>query len=250
MLSMVGGVMLAVSAFGADGLAQLTLSVSTPGPDTYADGTEVLAGETYLLVYVKEGATFQGVYTDGALVDPVNNTVATRAHAVEGAKCGFTAIQYPATMFPAGGSWVIVLLDTRRSDGSVGGLVASHGVSAAVGAAAALSTSLNAVEGAAGLSASGDAPSPVGTPVPVITAVRPGLDGVGVQFKNVSDGALYKIMSTTDLADANGWQAVAERVSVRDARNLVQGGSGMELQATVGKGIGVDKVRFFKVVAQ
>ncbi len=82
----------AIAVMGA-GLSQLTLSISTEGPDYYADGTSVLVGESYLLVYVKEGATFAGVKSDGTLVDTEGNAIVTKATAVEGAKCGFKAIQ-------------------------------------------------------------------------------------------------------------------------------------------------------------
>ena len=251
-LSMVSGLLLAASVFGADGLEQLTLSISTPGPDTYADGTQVLVGETYLLVYVKQGATFQGLFTDGTLVDPENNKIATKAFAVEGAKCGYTPIQYPAALFPEGGSWVIVLLDTRKADGMVGGLVAGVGSGAATGAASALSTSLNSVGG--GAAGSGAAPTLnvsaptlalANTPQPEITAVLPKAGGaVDVRFKNISDKALYNVQSATDLAGE--WQTVATRVQA-SSQNIVQGANGAELPAAV-QVPAADKVRFFKVV--
>ena len=127
-LSLISGLLVAATMFGAEVKDQLTLAMSTPGPDTYADGSPVLVGETYLLVYVKQGAVFGGVQTDGSLVDPLNNVIVTRGQAVEGAKCGYKAIQYPAATYPEGGSWVIVLLDTRKADGAVGGLIAAQGV--------------------------------------------------------------------------------------------------------------------------
>jgi outer membrane lipoprotein SlyB len=245
-LSVVTGVLLAASSFA--GLSQLTLSISTPGPDTYADGQPVQVGETYLLVYVNQGASFQGLYTDGSLVDPVNNRVATKAYAVAGAKCGFKAVQYPAELFPAGGSWVIVVLDTRTGDGALGGLVAGQGVSAATVAAGSTSTSLGAVgaasQGVAGLTVSGQTLAPAGTPAPEITAVQPNGDTVNVRFKNFSDKALYEVQSTTDLAGQ--WQTVAKRVQAT-AQNIVQGENGAELPAAVQVPAG-DKVRFFKVI--
>jgi len=248
-LSLVSGLLMAVSVLGEAGLAHLTLSFSTPGPDTYADGTPVLVGETYLLVYVKAGAAFQGLYTDGTLVDPENNRIAARAAAVAGAKCGFNAIQYPAELFPAGGSWAIVVLDTRTAAGAVGGLVAGQGVGAApTGAASALSTSLNAVDGATatGLSASAPTRSPADTPAPEITAVQPNGNAVNVRFKNFKAGALYEVQSTTDLAGE--WQTVAQRIQV-EKQNVVQGVNGAELPATA-QVPATDKVRFFKVVAR
>lgn len=249
-LSLVSGLMLAASVFGTDGLDQLTLAISTPGPDTYADGTSVLVGETYLLVYVKQGATFAGLYTDGTLVDPANNTIATKAYAVDGSRCGYTPIQYPAAMFPGGGSWVVVVLDTRKADGTLGGLVAGQGVSAATGAASAQSTRLNEVSGAkvAELKTTTQTQSPVGTPAPEITAVQVNGDEVNVRFKNFKSGAMYRVESKTDLAGS--WQPVVDRVSSVEPQNIVQGEKGTELKTAVGVNPATDKVRFFKVVAQ
>ena len=245
-LSMVSGLLLAASAFGQSGLSQLTLAISTPGPDSYADGTPVLVGERYLLVYVKQGATFQGLYMDGTLVDPENNKIATKAFAEEGSKCAYTPIQYPAELFPEGGSWVIVVLDTRMSDGAIGGLVAGLGAGVATGAASAGSTDLNAVNGGtAALSATAPTLALANTPAPEITAVQPKGDGsVGVRFKNFSDKALYNVQSVSDLAGQ--WLPVAKRVQAT-AQNVVQGESGAELETTVHV-LPSDKVRFFKVI--
>lgn len=241
------------AALAAD-LAQLTLSMSTSGPDLYADGSPVLAGETYLLVYVKAGAAFQGVRTDGSLVDPVNNAVVTRSAAVAGAKCGFKAIQYAADQYPAGGSWVIVLLDTRDASGAVGGLVAAQGAGVATAAASGSSTALNAVSasaasgGASALTASAVSPAPADTPAPVISAVAPQGETVQVRIKNVTDKALYEIQSTTDLA-SGAWQSAAggkQRVQAT-AQTVVAGENGAELPVAVQVPAN-DRVRFFRVI--
>ena len=245
-LSLISGLLMAATMFGAEAQDQLTLAMSTPGPDTYADGTPVLAGETYLLVYVKQGAVFGGVCTDGSLVDPVNNVIATTARAVVGAKCGYKAIQYPAATYPEGGSWVIVVLDTRKADGAVGGLIAAQGASAANGAASALSLGAAGGAAASGLSAAGPAPSPAGTPQPEIAAVQVGDGRVNLRIKNFSDKALYQVQSATSLN--GGWQTVASRVQAT-AQTVVQGESGAELPADVDVPAG-DTVRFFKVIAQ
>lgn len=242
------GLLVATTMFGAEVKDQRTLAMSTPGPDTYADGTSVLVGETYLLVYVKQGQVFGGVYTDGSLVDPDNNVIATTGQAVEGAKCGYKAIQYSAATYPEGGAWVIVLLDTRKADGAIGGLVAAQGASAASGTASALS--LGTVGGTAaaggGLSAAGSTSSPEGTPQPEIASMQAGNGRVNLRIKNVSDKALYQVQSATSLND--GWQTEASRVQV-SAQTLVQGESGAELPAAVEVPAG-DTVRFFKVIAQ
>lgn len=249
-----GGVLVAVSAFAA-AQRDLTLTVSTEGPDSYADGQPVLAGETYLLVYVKQGASFCGVYTDGTLVDPVNNAVATKAYAANGAKCGFKAVQYAPELYPAGGSWVVVLLDTRKDDGTVGGLVAGQGVSAVAAAAAADSTTLGAAGAAqggagTGLAASGQAKIPAGTPRPEIAALEPNGGTVNVRIKNFANGAMYEVQSRASLAGGD-WQSAPGAARVQaSAGNVVRGKSGAdELSASVPKSEG-DTVRFFRVVVK
>lgn len=253
-LSFVSILLLGATAYSAD-LAQLTLSISTPGPDVYADGTPVLAGETYLLVYVNQGAAFQGVRTDGTLVDAVNNRIVTTGRAVQGSKCGFKALQYPADLYPAGGSWVLVLLDTRDASGAVGGLVAAQGAGAATAAASGSSTALQAVGGASAqsgegtaLTASAIAQAPVGTPAPVIAAVEAQGSSVNVRIKNFTDKALYEVQSTTDLA-AGAWQSASggkQRVQAT-AETVTAGESGAELPVAVQVPAN-DRVRFFRVI--
>lgn len=250
MFSVAAGVVLALSAYAINPGSLTTLAVSTPGPDTYQDGTPVLTGETYLLVYVKQGATFQGVYTDGALVDSANSTVVLKLSAVEGSKCGYTPIQYSTDQFPAGGTWVIVLLDTRTADGTVGGLVAGLGTGPAVASASAMSTGLNALNGAAGDGSQGistvTAASAVpNVPAPEITSVQVNGAAVDVRFKNFSNKAIYAVQTATDLTGE--WQTVATRVQAT-AQNVVKGATGDdELPATVTVQP-TDTVRFFKVI--
>jgi len=247
------GALLAAAAFAVP-QRNLTLTVSTEGPDAYADGQPVQVGETYLLVYVKQGATFGGLYSDGTLVDSENNAIATRAYAVEGAKCGFKAIQYAPELYAEGGSWVVVLLDTRKDDGTVGGLVAGQGVSVAASVPGVNSTSLSAAgktaAGGSGLAAAGATRTPGGTPRPEIAALEPGEGAVNVRIKNFSNGALYEVQSRTSLSDG-AWQGEpgASRVQA-SAGNVVRGKSGAdELSAPVQRQAG-DTVRFYRVVVK
>jgi len=251
-LALTAGLLLGISASAA-GLSQLTLTLSTPGPDLYGDGTPVLVGETYLLVYVKEGATFQGVRSDGSLVDATNNVIATRGVADAGAKCGFKAVQYPAGLYPSGGSWMIVLLDTRDASGAVGGLVAAQGASAGTAAASGDSTSLSALSasgtGSASLTTTTLSSAPLDTPLPKIKALDRSEDGaVKVRFANFSDKALYEVQSTTDLA-AGGWQAVSGGTRVRPmAASVVEGADGASEMPVTVQVPSADKVRFFRVI--
>lgn len=231
----------------AAGLSQLTLSISTQGADYYADGTPVLVGERYLLVYVNQGATFAGIKADGTLVDPEANKIVTDARAVEGAKCGFKAIQYPPEMYPAGGSFLIVLLDTRDNAGAVGGLVAQLGTSAAAQAAAGDSTALPAIQVA---STSGGVPAlvtdtisarPAVVAKPVITSIKGQGESVEIKVGNVSADALYEVQSSSDLS-AGSWIPAAGGIRLQ---LLTAGGDEVPATLTVPAG---DKVRFFRVV--
>ena len=152
----------------------------------------------------------------------------------------------PAATYPEGGSWVIVVLDTRKADGTLGGLVAAQGASAASGAVSALSLGAAGGTAAAGLSAAGPAPSPAGTPPPVIAAVQAGNGRVNLGIKNFSDKALYQVQSATSLN--GGWQTVASRVQAT-TQSIVQGDSGAELRTDFSVPP-ADTVRFFKVIAQ
>lgn len=252
-ITFLGSLLLCVSAQAA-GLSQLTLTMSTPGPDTYADGTPVLTGETYLLVYIKAGATFQGVQTDGRLVDSASNAIVAKSLAVEGAKCGYLPVQYPSDLYPAGGSWMIVLLDTRDASGTVGGLVAGIGTTAATSAASSESTSLNSVKATtasgelAALSVSSLSAAPANTPAPVITAVERQDGTASVRFKNFTRSALYEVQSTTDLTTGQ-WTAAAGGTRIQAASAAIttasDGASVLPVSVQVPTS---DKVRFFRVI--
>ncbi len=229
------------------GLSQLTLSISTQGPDFYADNTAVQVGEKYLLVYVSNGATFAGLNSDGTLVDAVGNQIVTDAVAVEGAKCGFKAIQYDPDMYLPGGDFIVVLLDTRDADGAVGGLVAQIGTSEGADAASENSITLNSISVAAkagddpAMVASTFALAPAGTQPPVITSLKGEGESVEIKVGNVRALTNYEVQSTTDLSAGN-WEAVS-------------GGTRLQLSAEGGDEIPRtlavpqdDKVRFFRVI--
>lgn len=254
--AIISGLLLGVTVFGS---SELTLPISTPGPDTYADGTSVLVGETYLLVYVSQDHSFQGILTDGTLVDPVNNRIVTRATAVEGSRCGFKYINYPETLYPSGGSFLIVLLDTRDASGSVDGLVAGLGSSSATAAASAESTSLSSLStsmqsgSASTLSTTVSSLAPANTPVPVITTVASGDGAANIHVKNLADNVLYKLESTTDLAAGGSWQTASSagkdlsRITKKPLEMVVgkDGASELPVAVTVPAN---DKVRFFRVI--
>jgi len=249
--AIISGLLLGVSVFGSN---PLTFPLLTPGPDTYADGSQVLVGETYLLVYLKPGAEFKGVLMDGTLVDPTSNVIAAKGYAVAGAKCGFKAIQYAPELYPEDGKWIVVLLDTRNASGEVGGLVAAVGASVTTTAPSVNSTCLSALnasatgDGTTGLTALTQSQAPADTPVPVITAVERGNGTANVRFSNFKSGTLYSVESKTDLSSGT-WQPASNgaRVSPTPLNVVLGAGGTPELPVAVQMPVN-DQVRFFRVI--
>ena len=91
------------------------ISFSTPGPDTYLDGTTVQDGECYALVWSADGV-FEGVKADGTAVDPNDRVVLVAATAKNG-RCPNMIYQIDADEAKAlaGGQYGVYLLDTRRT---------------------------------------------------------------------------------------------------------------------------------------
>ena len=246
-LSLLFGVVLAATAFG-DTLGTLTLTASTTGPDRYADGSLVLAGETYLLVYVNEGATFGGVRTDGTLVNTASNAIATTGTATDDARCGMVAIQYPASLYPSLGEWALVLLDTRNANG-VGGLVVgvsevTEGVNLGVVKNGMVPAGMTAQTGSGdGLTVNRQAKLPDGVTPPVISSIEPTADGAKIRVANVSANVPYDVQTTTGLA-SGGWSVPDKGRSLAVSTHGVSGGS--EIAATVTTPAA--EARFFRVV--
>lgn len=241
------GLSLTMSVFAgsSDSLEQLSLTISTQGPDLYADGTPVLVGETYLLVYLPKDQTFGGVLTDGSLADPAHNTLVTTAKAVEGSKCEYKPIQYPATLFPSDGTFVIVLLDTRKADGTVGGLVAGHSVAQTPTKASGMS--LNALNGGGGAAVTAAIlPTlPAGTPTPVITSIAQAGETVSLSIKEFSYGVNYEVQAVTNLG-TSAWAPAKSGIASRlkATTSNVQGDE-LKTDVTVPQN---DTVRFFRVI--
>lgn len=92
---------------------------STVGPDYYADGALVRDGESYALVYTRQGE-FAGFMADGSLVDAVNSEVVLVLAKAKGGRCPETLCVLGEDFVKArqGGVWELVLLDTRTASGS------------------------------------------------------------------------------------------------------------------------------------
>ncbi len=101
------------------------LKFCTEGPDTYADGTAVLPGESYALVWTANDA-FGGLAADGTPAVAGDRVIVTAPVAARGAKgmhCPEVLFQVTrATLDALGeaGSFSVVLLDTRiETDGAL-----------------------------------------------------------------------------------------------------------------------------------
>jgi len=253
-LSMFIGVLVGASAF-ADARSLLVVEMSTPGPDTYADGTTpVLVGETYLLVHVAKDKEFGGLFMDGTLVDSKNNTIVFRWQTEVAGRCSLIPVQYPSDKYVEG-SWVIVVLDTRKADGTVGGVMVAQGATVKTGVDSKASpnsaTVLNAAPaspagGAASLAAAGQVYVDALTPSPVITAVEPAGNTVNLRFKNIADNVSYKVESTADLSSGQ-WEMAAERIDKKTGTVLMGAGGVEELKSEF-QVFGNNNVRFFRVM--
>lgn len=109
--------LLSVAAFAEVRVVPIT--VSTGGPDTYADGTTVLDGECYALVWVKRGKEFAGFTAEGKMVDEENNLLVCVLPRAKNGRCEETTVQIEksrAEELASTGSYVLALLDTRSAD--------------------------------------------------------------------------------------------------------------------------------------
>ena len=118
LMTMIGAVGLAFAATAAIDDALLTFS--TVGPDKYSDGTTVLDGECYALVWTADGATFGGIAADGTAVAETDEIVLV-APVATGGHCPNVLFQIPAAQVDKGGTFGVYLLDTRvkAEDGTV-----------------------------------------------------------------------------------------------------------------------------------
>ena len=128
-MAMLGVAGLAVASYAA--VNDTLITFSTPGPDVYGDGTAVLPGECYALVWSADGV-FDGINADGSTVDPNDKVVLVADIAKQDAAgngyCPLVVYQVDAELAKTleGGQYAVYLLDTRvvGADGkkTVGGL--------------------------------------------------------------------------------------------------------------------------------
>ena len=184
-VSIVAAAALAGTAFAAANDA--VVEFSTRGPDRYADGTAVLDGECYALVWTPSGSSGVSVSADGSASGGEMVLVAPVAR---GGRCPKVFFEVDAGDIASkyrGGTWGVLLLDTRRwgadgtarPAGTVGGrarLVNATGMVSGgdVGVASGATTAAALSAATAGTASS----VPSGTPQPRITGMR--VDGANV----------------------------------------------------------------------
>ena len=113
-------VIFSVQAGFAGGLDDVCVSFCTKGPDRYADGSTVLDGECYALVWSKDGV-FEGFTAGGQCIDTNDLTVLVAPVASRGC-CPKVLFQIDAETAAklSDGRYAVYLLDTRVStDGTV-----------------------------------------------------------------------------------------------------------------------------------
>lgn len=113
--------LLCTAAFAS--MEDKVLRFSTPGPDRYADGTLVVDGECYALVWSPKGSTFAGFSADGTTVSSADRVVLAAPLAVDG-RCRDSLFQISAEEYAelAGGVWAVCLVDTRLANGVPAGV--------------------------------------------------------------------------------------------------------------------------------
>lgn len=96
---------------------------STSGIDRYADGTTVVDGECYALVWSPKGSVFAGFNADGTTIS-ANDRVVLAAPLAKNGKCRDSIFQIPAAEYIEleGGEWAVCLVDTRTAGGVPAGV--------------------------------------------------------------------------------------------------------------------------------
>ncbi len=113
--------LLAFSAIA--GIGDKVVRFSTSGTDRYVDGSVVVDGECYALVWSPAGSTFGGFNADGTAASD-NDFVVLAAPLAKGGKCRDTLFQIPAEEYAEleGGNFAVCLVDTRNANGAPAGV--------------------------------------------------------------------------------------------------------------------------------
>lgn len=186
-----------MASFAFADAANTLITFSTPGPDTYADGTPAKKGEIYALVW-SENEAFAGFNADGTAINANDKIIfkAPLATGGENSHCGLTLFQIDSKVAPQGGHYEVYLLDTRAGNNLVTG--------------AALAKTYGGTSGTANIAANGSVDNTKGGLVsnsdkiggegiaditPVITGFK--VDGAKIKItvSNVFEGLPYVVQT-------------------------------------------------------
>lgn len=252
--------LLAGAAFAVD--MEVFLYAET-AKEKYADGSPVLPGEWYALVWLAEGETFQGFNADCTLVgadDEKNHFFKAQPLAPEWVdEDGMGMMQFnidPGAYLSKGGTWNVYLLDTRKVTGVDEKGKPTYAVSEAVNQKA-IPETVNAY----GLEASGDAvalddgfyneegskaeivsAAPAGAEAVKVAGIRPAGDTVYLTVTNTMACLWYNV--TRGDSPAN---ATAEKNVARQPKNGKADGGTIELEVPKGAS---DAMKFYRVIRQ
>lgn len=203
--------LLAASLAFADA-ANVCITFHTKGPDCYADGTPAVEKEWYALVWLAPGATFGGVTTQLEAVSADNKVLlaAPLATGGENSCCPLVMWQIDSAKAEEEGSYTVVMLDTRGSDGKAAAstdagkpkvVYASASTEASVaatkkGSSAAVATS-SETTGATVTKSTGS----VGAEKPQITAFEIVGGNAVIAVSGMVPGLTYKVMSGSELGN-------------------------------------------------
>ena len=213
-MTMIGAVGLAFAATAA--IDDALLAFSTVGPDKYADGTTVLDGECYALVWTKNGATFGGIAADGTPVAETDKIVLLAPVAKDG-RCPNVLFQIDSAKLDGelkDGTFGVYLLDTRvvgkdgmtKPAGAKGGklsLVNGYGLTTkptTVGKASAGGATTAEEKSEGGQVVAAGAAAPKDLPQPKITSIKIEGDYVKLTVQNMP-GFMRVSSGTTASAD-------------------------------------------------
>ena len=214
-----GGLFLGLSALA--GAGDLKFRFSSPGPDRYADGRDVLPGECYALVWTREGATFAGFAADGTAANPQDSAVLMLAPVATAGKNG---MHCPEVLFQLDGALAapyqdgtltVCLVDTRLAGGkALSGLDASGKPRlieawGTVKGATATRIGGGAKAGAA-MGAALQSAVPAGTEQPRITGIRKAGDRVFLTVAGTVPCLQYNAAAGETPAAASGGANAAE----------------------------------------
>ena len=227
MKKLIAAISMLAAAAAFAGAKNTMISFSTPGPDKYADGTTVLDGECYALIWTPAGAAFGGIQANGTAVAP--SKLACAVGIAKDGKCPSVVFQIDADYAEANyanGTWGVYLLDTRMvkngvvTVGCVGGKPQTVNGSAYVTAAG--NGGLASAGAATAAVAGSDAVIPDEAKNLEIKSIK--IEGANVIVKavgtvpylqyGISAGATPDALSATEDAPVTGAADVAEEITI------------------------------------